>query len=213
MEKVKRLTIECGVAASVLPGQTEMGDRHVFVQLKNGALVAVIDGLGHGQGAAAAAKMAVAVLEDNAKESVIKLVRLCHEKLKATRGVVMSLAHFNSAEDTITWLGIGNVEGVLLHRNRYGRVAREGLPLRGGVVGDRLPPLMASIVPVTRGDTLIFVTDGVRPNFADNFRADSVQATANTVLANFGRGTDDALVLVARYSGPEKEVPGGWPAN
>lgn len=213
MEKIKRLLVECGVAASILPGQTEMGDRHVFVQLKNGALVAVIDGLGHGQGAAAAARIAAAVLESSAKESVISLVRLCHEKLKATRGVVMSLAHFDSLENTITWLGVGNVEGVLLHRDRYGRVTREALPLRGGVVGDSLPQLVASIVPVTRGDTLIFVTDGVRPNFTDGFKADSVQATANAVLANFGRGTDDALVLVARYSGPQKEVSGGWPAN
>lgn len=119
----------------------------------------------------------------------------------------MSVAHFNSAEGTVTWLGVGNVEGVLLHRDAYGTVTQEVLPLRGGVVGDQLPPLLASIVPISRGDTLIFVTDGVRANFADGLKLDSVQATANAILARSARGTDDALVLVARYSGPHKEVP------
>lgn len=209
MEKVKSQLVDWGVAASTLPGQTETGDRHVFVQLKQGAMIAVVDGLGHGEGAARAAKIAAEVLERNAKESVINLVRLCHEQLKPTRGVVMSLARFNSADGTVTWLGVGNVEGVLLHRDGYGTVSREVLPLRGGVVGDQLPPLLASTVPVSRGDTLIFVTDGVRADFADALKPDSVQATADAILARSARGTDDALVLVARYSGPRKEVPGG----
>ena len=176
-------------------------------------MLAVVDGLGHGHGAAAAAKIAAETLQRNAKESVIQLMRLCHENLKPTRGVVMSLASFNFADSTLTWLGVGNVEGVLVQRDAYGTVTHEVLPLRGGVVGDRLPPLLASIVPVSRGDTLIFATDGIRPNFTDGLRPESVQATASTLLKNFARGTDDALVLVARYSGSAKEVPGGRAAS
>lgn len=205
--------VDCGVAAQALPGQTEMGDRHVVVEFEGGVLVAVVDGLGHGTEAAAAARAATEILEQNAYESVITLVRLCHEKLKPTRGVVMSLASFKPNDRTVTWLGVGNVEGVLLHRDPYGIIGQEVLPLRGGVVGDQLPPLVASIVPVVRGDTLIFVTDGVRLGFADGLKADSAQATADAVLSRFARGTDDALVLVARYTGPQKEVPSGWAAG
>lgn len=213
MEKITAQVLDCGVAASALPGQLETGDRHIIAQFENGAMVAAVDGLGHGEAAAAAARIAVEVLEQNAQESAINLVRLCHEKLKSTRGVVMSIACFNSVEDTLIWLGVGNVEGVLLHRDGFGTVTQEVLPLRGGVVGDRLPPLLASIVPVSRGDTLIFVTDGVHPNFAKGLRADSVQATAEAVLAHHARGTDDALVLVARYSGRKKEVTRGRAAR
>jgi phosphoserine phosphatase RsbX len=205
--------VDCGVAAQALPGQKEMGDRHAVVQFDGGALVAVVDGLGHGAEAAVAARVATELLEQNAEESVITLTRLCHEKLKPTRGVVMSLASFNANDATVTWLGVGNVEGVLLHRDPYGTVNQEVLPLRGGVVGDQLPPLMASIVPVSRGDTLIFATDGVRLGFAEGLKPDSAQNIANTVLAHFARGTDDALVLVARYTGPQKEVPGGRVAS
>lgn len=201
--------MDCGVASQALPGQKETGDRHAIVQFDRGAMVGVIDGLGHGAEAAVAARIAAEVLEQNATESVITLVQLCHEKLRATRGVVMSLATFNALDGTVTWLGVGNVEGVLLHRDPYGTVNQEVLPLRGGVVGDQLPPLMASIVPVSRGDTLIFATDGVRLGFAEGLKAVSAQASADAVLARFARGTDDALVLVARYTGPQKEVPSG----
>lgn len=212
MEAIKSF-IECGIAARALSGQNESGDSHAVVHFDGGAMVAVMDGLGHGTEAATAARIANAVLEENAQESVIDLVQLCHEKLKATRGVVMSVASFNADESTITWLGVGNVEGVLLHRDPYGTLVQEVLPLRGGVVGDQLPSLIASIVPVVKGDTLVFTTDGIRPGFAENLKADTVQATADGILARFARGTDDALVLVVRYAGPQKEVPSGRAAG
>ncbi len=212
MEAVKSF-IECSVAARALSGQNDIGDLHAVADFDGGAMVAVIDGLGHGSEAATAARIANSVLEKNAQESVITLVQLCHEKLKPTRGVVMSVASFNANDSTVTWLGVGNVEGVLLHRDPYGTLTQEVLPLRGGVVGDQLPTLIASIVPVVKGDTLVFTTDGIRPGFAERLRADTVQATAEAILARFARGTDDALVLVARYTGPQKEVPIGRAAG
>lgn len=212
MEAVKSF-IECGVAARALSGQSDSGDLQAVVHFDGGAMVAVIDGLGHGPQAATAARIASTALEENAQESVIALVQLCHEKLKATRGVVMSVAFFNANDSTVTWLGVGNVEGVLLHRDPYGTLTQEVLPLRGGVVGDHLPSLIASIVPVVKGDTLVFTTDGIRSGFVEGLKADTVQATAEAILARFARGTDDALVLVARYTGPQKEVPSGRAAG
>lgn len=212
MEAVKSF-IECGVAARALCGQSDSGDLQAVVHFDGGAMVAVIDGLGHGPQAATAARIASTALEENAQESVIALVQLCHEKLKATRGVVMSVASFNADDSTVTWLGVGNVEGVLLHRDPYGTLTQEVLPLRGGVVGDQLPSLIASIVPVVKGDTLVFTTDGIRSGFVEGLKADTVQATAEAILARFARGTDDALVLVARYTGPQKEVPSGRAAG
>ncbi len=45
----------------------------------------------------------------------------------------------------------------ILHRG--GGRARETLLLRGGVVGDRLPPLRAAGLPLAPGDTLVLATD------------------------------------------------------
>src|SRR6266446_1578813 len=151
--------LEWGVAAQALPGETESGDLHVVKQLHNGALVAVVDGLGHGAEAALAARTAVDTLNEHAEESVITLLKRCHKNLRGTRGVVMTMAAFNAREDTMTWLGVGNVEGVLFHQDSDAKPTYESLLLRRGVVGGRLPPLNATIIPIARGDTLILVTD------------------------------------------------------
>src|SRR5256885_1631154 len=104
-----------GVATLALAGQRESGDLHLVRPLEGGACVAVVDGLGHGEEAAAAAKAAVATVERFAHEPPLSVVQRCHEALIGSRGVVMSIATFDAAHGTMTWLGVGNVEGVLQH--------------------------------------------------------------------------------------------------
>jgi hypothetical protein len=71
---------------------------------------------------------------------------------------------------------------------------------RGGVVGFRLPPLKASQVELAPGDIIVLVTDGIHSDFASGIAADcSVDELARELLRGFGKDSDDALVLVARY--------------
>jgi hypothetical protein len=196
--------IEWGVAAQPLEGEAESGDLHVVQPYPKGVLVAAVDGLGHGPEAAAAARSAVLTLEGYAHEPVISLIKRCHERLIRTRGVVMSLASFNALDNTMTWLGVGNVEGLLLRADAAASPPRENVLLRGGVVGYQLPALRASILPVTRGDVLILATDGIRGGFVEDVTlSDPPQQIAEHILARRAGGTDDALVLVARYLGRE----------
>jgi phosphoserine phosphatase RsbX len=189
---------EWGVAGSTLPGQSESGDRHVVCSIPDGILVAVLDGLGHGGEAAAAATKGVRVLEGSAPEPIIALVQRCHQELRATRGVVMSIASFSISYGLMSWMGVGNVQGVL----RRSRNSQEQLLLRAGVVGVQLPPLQAAVLPLVPGDTLIFATDGVRSDFAqDPLYIDSPQKAADNIVSRFKKGNDDALVLVAKFLG------------
>ncbi len=77
---------------------------------------------------------------------------------------------------------------------------QESLLLRPGVLGVRLPRLSASVLQVSVGDLLVFATDGLKEGFEahPHLRA-SPQQIADRILDQYGRGTDDALVLVARY--------------
>lgn len=196
--------LEWAVATLALPGQVESGDRHLVQPFPDGVLVAAVDGLGHGEEAAAAALLAVGVLKRHADETVTALVHRCHEALRETRGVVMSLASLRNPDDTMTWLGVGNVEGLLVRAAPDGHLRKESLVIRGGVVGQHLPALQEEVVPVRRGDTLVFATDGVRAGFADALAAgEAPQRLADRILAQHGTGADDALVLVARYAGTE----------
>ena len=192
--------IEWGVATLTLPGQSESGDRYVVRPFPDGVLVAAVDGVGHGDEAAAAAKTAAAILEMYSPEPVVALLRRCHERLRMTRGVVLSLASFAAREKTMTWLGVGNVEGRLLRADPHAYPPQETLLLRGGVVGGDLPEPYASSVPVWPGDTLVFTTDGVRSDFDEGLTVnESPQRSAERILGQYATHTDDALVLVARY--------------
>ena len=188
------------MAGLASPGQSESGDQHVALFFPGGVLVAVVDGLGHGDEAALAAKTAVEALEHHAGESLFSLVQHCHEALRETRGVVMSLAEFRASDNAMTWLGVGNVAGVLLHSDVHPDFAQETLSSRGGIVGHQLPRLYGSVIRLVQGDTLIFATDGIRSGFELGMPlGGSPQEIADHILASCGRGTDDALVLVVRY--------------
>src|SRR5262245_31081614 len=113
----KQALIDWAIAERPLPGQTVSGDLFVVQPFDHGLLLAVVDGVGHGDEAIAAARAAVEILEARAEESVITLVNRCHRALAQTRGAVMTLASLNPREDTVTWLGVGNVEGRLLRAN------------------------------------------------------------------------------------------------
>ena len=192
--------IEWGVASLAMPGQSESGDRYVVHPSPNRVMVAAIDGLGHGPEAAKAADLAASILTQYAQEPMIALVKYCHDQLRETRGVVMSLAVINAVEGDVTWMGVGNVEGVVVRAAASAHPRQESLLLRGGVLGNQLPSLCASIIPIMRGDTLIFVTDGVHRNFADGVSvSDRPQLIADRILVKYSKGSDDALVLVARY--------------
>jgi phosphoserine phosphatase RsbX len=190
--------LEWGLATEPLAGQPESGDLGLVLPFPGGILVGAVDGLGHGDEAAAAARAAAEVLRSQPDAPVIWLVRECHEALGETRGVVMSLASFNARYATMTWIGIGNVEGLLVRADGAASPPRETLLLRGGVVGFKLPELGAAVLPVGRGDTLVFATDGIRSDFASGLSlAQPPQQIADQILGRHAKKTDDALALVA----------------
>jgi phosphoserine phosphatase RsbX len=194
--------VEYGVAKFVLPGQGESGDQHLVRCNGGGMLVAVIDGIGHGEEAANAAKVAASILMSDPLEPVISLVERCHEQLRTTRGVVLSVASIDGAHGLMTWLGVGNVQGVLMRVDARRGDMQETLLLRGGVVGSQLPVLQATVLPIAQGDTIYFATDGVRSDFTRSLTAlENPQRAADRILEQYQSGSDDALVLVARLTG------------
>ncbi len=199
--------IEHAIAVRALAGEQISGDRALVKLYPMGFLAAAVDGLGHGEAAGTAAGIAIATLDSHAPEEPEELVKLCHRALKGTRGVAMSLASINASEGMMTWLGIGNVDGQLLHINAS-TPTRASLLMRSGVVGYQLPPLHAYRRSVSAGDLLIFTTDGIHSDFVTSISVNDpllhhqpVQEIADRLLARFGKMTDDALVLVIRYLG------------
>ncbi len=246
--------LEYGVESLELKGQPESGDMHIVKQISTGVLIGVIDGLGHGVEAASAAKLAVQTIDAHSEESIINIAKVCNEKLKGTRGAVMALVSINSVDETVTWLSIGNVEGLLIRIDTRASPAYENIFMRPGVVGYRLPPLFASVFTISKGDFLILSTDGINIDYSQRVASDvryaqdifnrltdsqianisngkpiqkhavaayefavshnidlsfvsngkkglSPKNLVEFINKNYAKGTDDALVLVAKYLG------------
>lgn len=193
--------VEWGEAGSALEAGVS-GDLLVVAGFEDGTLVAVLDGLGHGVEANAASRAAARVLRSYAAEPVTVLLERCHEALRGTRGAVMTLASFDARTSSMTWAAVGNVDAILLRADRTVQPRREALAPRGGVVGYQLPPLRATTLPVSRGDTLILATDGLRTAFTTGADVPGTPSeVARSLLERFARGNDDALVAVVRYRG------------
>jgi len=195
--------ISWSVLRLALPGQSESGDRYYVKAFDDRVLVAAIDGLGHGNEAAIAGKRAIQVLDEHAMrtDSLMTLVKHCHEDLKDTRGAVMNIASFNWNKHTMSWIGIGNVNGLYFHREK-GDIHPTQVTIiqRSGIVGFKLPVLQVTMLPVQFGDTLIFTTDGIRNNYVDDlYLQGSTKQIAEFIAKGYAKNNDDALILVARY--------------
>lgn len=195
---------EYAVAGRPLRGERQSGDAALVQAVDGGVLVAVVDGLGHGDEAAAAAKAAIAVLREHAGEPLAALVQRCHGRLRLTRGVAMVLAAVDSATGQLHWIGIGNVEAVLFAARQDPSRDKLWLTNRCGVVGYRLPAVNTRSAPIHPGDLLVVATDGIDEGFACDAGCDGTPGDlARAILERHGKASDDALVLVLRWAGSD----------
>lgn len=195
-------------ASRPYPGETENGDAWTVEWQAGGCRVALIDGLGHGPAAAAAARAAVATLAARPDAPPDEALRLCHEALRTTRGAAISIVRV--AADRLTFAGAGNVDALLWQADHGRRL----LPARG-IVGAVLPTLRPVALDLAPGWLLLLHTDGVSARL--DFEAlvptaRDPQDLADTALAAWARATDDATVLVARPAPEHGRGTRGGPA-
>jgi phosphoserine phosphatase RsbX len=198
----ERTSVDWGLAARCRRGESTSGDRGVVTLVPDGALVAAIDGLGHGVEAAHAAGAAAEVVRSSPSADLAHLVERCHAALRGTRGAAISLAFVSADESSITWLGVGNVEGRLLSADPGEWRPKASLGLGRGVPGHELPPVSAATVDVRLGDVLLLATDGIAAAFADSLDiSGSTQAISERIVHEHWSRLDDALVVAVRYLG------------
>ncbi|HEV3232361.1 MAG TPA: SpoIIE family protein phosphatase [Candidatus Dormibacteraeota bacterium] len=189
--------LEWAVAARPLAGQAVSGDLHLVRRFPGGTLLAVVDALGHGPPAAEVAASAVRSLAENPGRSPEDLAAACHRALLGSRGAILALASVSDG-GRLTWLGVGNIEATLVSPG----LAKTSLVPRAGIVGAGLPRLRPATLALLPGDLLAFTTDGIREGGVEAIAGHaSPQEAAAWLLETRGRESDDALVLVARFTG------------
>jgi Stage II sporulation protein E (SpoIIE) len=190
--------LEFGAATRALRNQRENGDAFLIRQWAGNALIAVIDGLGHGPLAQRAALTARGYVEQHFDRPLADLFRGAGRACHATRGVVMAVARFDvEARQNLTVASTGNISvRVFSGANSTAMLARRGIV---GVTA--LSPQM-TVCPWTPSSVLIMHSDGLHSRWSWQDFPDLAQQPADRIarflLSTLGKQEDDATVLVAR---------------
>jgi serine phosphatase RsbU (regulator of sigma subunit) len=189
------VTLSVATASRAYPGELVSGDASRVDRDGDGWRIAVIDGLGHGEGAAEAASAALASLSSQPGLDPAAALRQCHEALHGTRGAAMSIVSIDPAAGRLVFAGVGNVEARLWQAGQEKHISSAR-----GIVGVVLPKIRPEELALAEGWRLVMHTDGVsaRFNLAELAERDAdLQALANAILDGWGRTSDDATVVVA----------------
>jgi negative regulator of sigma-B (phosphoserine phosphatase) len=170
-------------------GEYDSGDAVVVRREEGVALLAVIDGLGHGRLAALAANAAVKFLGGwTIGDDLEGAMRGIHDALRGTRGAAGAVCVLR--ERSFLCCGVGNVEirclGVKLP-----------ILLSPGVLGARVQSFRVCRGEVPVGTRLVLFSDGISYRVPlDSLRNLEPEILCETLMRDFRKVDDDASVLV-----------------
>ncbi|MBC3539602.1 ATP-binding protein [Rufibacter sediminis] len=180
------------------PGEKVSGDGWGLRLSHQGAYLLVLDGLGHGEHAHDAARVALQAFGQQPKQVPSEMLRGIHNTIRRTRGAVGALAHWNAEASTLSFCGIGNISGRLLAPDKS-----KSLLSYNGTLGMSVPnTINDQQYSWERGNLMILHSDGLKSRwdlskYPELSRHDPTLIAAVLYKDNT-RTTDDTLVVVVR---------------
>jgi len=190
---------EVGSVCVCAPGEVVSGDGWAFTARGNSAQMMVVDGLGHGPGAAEAAAAALDCFAAGVSEDPAEAVSSIHDAVRGTRGAAVGIATVDAALCTLIFSGVGYIVWRIISgvgdRTVLSQHGTAGLQIRR-------PQSMRYTWP--EHSICLLHSDGLssRWNLAD--AGGQLQChpaeIAGRLLRDENRGRDDATVMVVRRS-------------
>ncbi len=203
----KSSTIEYGVVCLPHPSERVCGDSWSIHFDRSCCSAFVIDGLGHGQGAADAADRAIHIFDKKWSVPGPALMNSVHQSLINTRGAVGALAEIEFLKGEVSFTGVGNIAGaVLTLENQKSMVSHYG------TLGHQVLKVHSFQYPWPRFAVLLMHSDGLKSRSADfgnkypNLLFQHPALIAGVLYRDFRRGNDDVTVLVARQRRSQGEI-------
>jgi len=179
------------------PGETVCGDAWAYHRSPGRMLTMIVDGLGHGWGAAEAAQEATATFYARQTCAPGDLLSYIHDALKKTRGAVAGIAEIRPEARTMTFAGVGNIAGVLLSAT-----SSQSLVSHNGTLGSTVSRIQDFRFEWKPDSVLIFHSDGLQSRWDlssyPGLLARHPAIIAGTMLRDFRRQRDDASVVVVK---------------
>ncbi len=176
-----------------MPGERLCGDQLAVVRSEERLVLALADGLGHGEGAHEAATAAMAFVNANAGLTPGDMLRGCDRAIAHTRGVALTVLALDLRNGELLHAAVGNVE--------VRAVSREPIrPLpQQGVLGVRVRRIVENRYRTHPGDLIVLFTDGISSRAdLDPFRTKNASAAARLILETHAKDHDDAACLVLK---------------
>lgn len=176
------------------------GDAAVVKHAPGSALVGVIDGLGHGPFAYAAAETARRYLDSHGERPLDSLFRGVGVACRPTRGVVMALARFDWGAGLLSFASVGNIEARVFPASAAFRFM-----VRRGIIGLNAPAAVVTRHPWPASHLLVLHSDGLKMHWGwqdfPGLAALPAAAAAQELLHRLAKDDDDATVLVVKAGG------------
>jgi hypothetical protein len=190
--------LRVGAVSVSKKGQEVCGDSWGVEQDSVTTTILVADGLGHGYEAGLASREAVRMLHTNPESTPARLIELCHQALRSSRGAAVSVARIDRERGTLHFCGAGNVSAQIYS----GAAPLQHLVSVNGTVGHQIPRLREFSYPWPEDGMLVLHSDGL--STATGLDSQSPLALrdpaliAGVLYREFSRGIDDATVVVAK---------------
>jgi anti-sigma regulatory factor (Ser/Thr protein kinase) len=191
---------DVGVVSEPVAGEEVCGDGWGFRQLRDAALLMVVDGLGHGLLASDASREAERILEETRHNSLPAILNDTHDALRKTRGAAFGLARIDADRRLLSFVGVGNIATSIVTPGASRSVASHN-----GILGQNVERIQEFTVPWERNAIVIMHSDGLATRW-DLSRYPGILSKHPAVIAailhrDFCRGRDDVTVLVAKVTG------------
>lgn len=177
------------------PPEEVCGDACFVIDSPVGRTLLVVDGLGHGPQAAAAAAQAVRVFQRHHAEPVADILERLHAGLRATRGAAVAVARFDMQRARIVYGGIGNISGVVIEDGATRRMVS-----LAGTAGHVARRVQTFDYPCNDGLVIMF-SDGLSASWTLESYPGLTRADPTLIAAvlyrDHSRRRDDVAVLVA----------------
>lgn len=197
MPTTRQPRLEVGALSLPKPGEDVCGDRWALARFPERTMILVVDGLGHGPGAAEASVEAERVFNERAALTPAAIVESIHAALRSTRGAAVAVTEIAPSHETVRFAGVGNISGVVLS----GKGSRQ-MVSHNGTAGHSARRIQEFTYPWSSDALLVLYSDGLVSHLdlrrypgLLNHHPDLIAAT---LYRDYTRGRDDVTVVAAR---------------
>lgn len=189
--------LNAGVITQPKSGEPVCGDGWTIVQGRGRVVVFVVDGLGHGPDAAAAARAAIDTVEKNAQRDASHIIDAVHNALRHTRGAAAAVALLQPESELCVFCGIGNIAGSI----RSPGMSRS-MVSQNGTLGHQVRKIQEFQYPFPKGALLVMHSDGIATQWDlaayPGIESRHPALVSAALYRDYSRGRDDLTVLALR---------------